>query len=494
MTPAATSSVTSAVTPAALEAELRRLGATAERMGDDSLREIWRAALQNKFYELWFYPRGKKSMVARLGAGTAAGDFSNLQLLQDRKVPAVRAVALLAGFRFGDRTGDALLIDPGQGARRLDEWLFRGDPPADAVRRGLLTGIVEVLRKLGSEKLGHDRLSPAAFVVTDAGVRLRDPNGITREGLTEAQLWRMAHAFSNVASTADRVRVFRQLSPEARLPLRDPRGSRRFREDRQADAVERISVDGWSGRFRRSAQRPVAWSVASRLTIDAAEWQREWPAVVARMAAGQVEILKSDASGDVLGTEVRLAGRPVDVVLKRPLNKFFYRRLLAVTRVSRAVRMWEKTVALHLRHLPVEYPLIVMERRRLGYVVESIAVFERVPGQTLAAADLDAMTTAERARFFFRCGRTLRLIEQTGLAHPDAKSVNWIVYRHPGGPPTPVMLDAYGVRNLTALLQLRGLQRLLRAMREHPRYTPADSLEICLGFAPRAAPLPEGDA
>jgi hypothetical protein len=127
-------------------------------------------------------------------------------------------------------------------------------------------------------------------------------------------------------------------------------------------------------------------------------------------------------------------------------------------------------------------------------VTEAIAVFERVPGDTLAEVDLNTMTPAERERFFFRCGRVLRLIEQTGLAHPDAKSTNWIVYRGNDGLATPVMLDAYGVRKLTSFLQLRGLKRLLRAMRQHPQYTPADSLEICRGFAPRAVPALEDEA
>jgi hypothetical protein len=484
------------VTPTALENELRQLHTVARQLRRDGRREVWSAPLQNKSYELWFYPRGGRSTLARFGAGTAAGDFSNLQLLQDRKVPSVRAVAMLAGFRFGDRIGDAVLVDLGASAARIDKVLFgvNAPPVPDVLRRRLLDGIIAVLKKLGDEKLGHNALSPAAFAFAGDAVRLCEPAGVTREGLTEDQLWQMAHAFGGVATTADRVRLFRRLTPEARLPTRDARAAKRFASDRKSDSIEPLQIGEWRGRFRTAARRPAEWSLASTLSIAAAEWRREWPLLVERVAAGQVEILKSDASGDVLATEVRLAGRPVAVVIKRPRNKYLYRRLLAVTRSSRAMRMWEKTVALHLRHLPIEYPLVVMERRRLGYAAEAIAVFERVPGDTLAEVDLNAMTPRDRERFFFRCGRALRLIEQTGLAHPDAKSVNWIAYRGRDGLATPVMLDAYGVRRLTSFLQLRGLRRLLRAMRQHPQYTPADSLEICRGFAPRAAPSLEAEA
>jgi drug/metabolite transporter (DMT)-like permease len=34
-----------------------------------------------------------------------------------------------------------------------------------------------------------------------------------------------------------------------------------------------------------------------------------------------------------------------------------------------------------------------------------------------------------------------------------------------------------------------GIERLLRSMREHPQYTPADSLALCRGFLPHA-PFP----
>jgi len=47
-----------------------------------------------------------------------------------------------------------------------------------------------------------------------------------------------------------------------------------------------------------------------------------------------------------------------------------------------------------------------------------------------------------------------------------------------------VMIDMDGIRKLNYWLQLWGLHRLLRAMKQHPQYTPADSLALCQGFAP----------
>ena len=45
-----------------------------------------------------------------------------------------------------------------------------------------------------------------------------------------------------------------------------------------------------------------------------------------------------------------------------------------------------------------------------------------------------------------------------------------------------MIVDVDGVRHYvwTAF----GIDRLLRSMREHPQYTAADSLSLCLGYAP----------
>ena len=48
------------------------------------------------------------------------------------------------------------------------------------------------------------------------------------------------------------------------------------------------------------------------------------------------------------------------------------------------------------------------------------------------------------------------------------------------------MIDVDGVRKLNVWLVAWGVQRLLRDMRQHPQYTPADSLSLCQGYAPFA--------
>ena len=46
------------------------------------------------------------------------------------------------------------------------------------------------------------------------------------------------------------------------------------------------------------------------------------------------------------------------------------------------------------------------------------------------------------------------------------------------------LIDVDGVRHYS--WRGEGIRRLLRSMRDHPQYTPADSLALCRGYAPWA--------
>jgi hypothetical protein len=73
----------------------------------------------------------------------------------------------------------------------------------------------------------------------------------------------------------------------------------------------------------------------------------------------------------------------------------------------------------------------------------------------------------------------------------DAKSTNWIVFNDGASAgPLPVLVDVDGVRHYR--WATAGILRLLRAMKQHGQYTPADSLALCQGYAPGAGHAVEG--
>ena len=464
------------MTPHDFEAQLRRLDRIAALVRRAPGREAWRFEYNERPHYLHFYLRAGGRQ------GSAAKEFAALKALQELKIPAVRAVALLAGFTLAGRKGDAVITLGVEPAVRLSD--------APASHRELLIKTIAWLKSLRNAGLGHDDLRPESFLVNDHGdLLLTDAVALTQTGLSRRQLAVLAHNAEGAISTADKLRVWRatvgkdeDLPPSNRAAL--------WKRDRRALNLQPFDAGEWKGEFYVAAS-PVRWARASNAPAALEDWQREWPRLLALLRADQLDILKRDASGDILAGTVPLAGRPIDFVLKRPREKYLYRTLLAVLRRSRARRVWNKTLLLVARKIPVELPLLLMERRVMGHVVESLAIFERVPGPTLAAADLNAMRPGERETFFRRCGKILRFIERSGLTHTDAKATNWIVFEDAVTGNSPVLIDAYGIRRLTSFLELFGIRRLLRAMKQHPQYTPSDSLAICLGFAPRSLPLPE---
>jgi tRNA A-37 threonylcarbamoyl transferase component Bud32 len=218
------------------------------------------------------------------------------------------------------------------------------------------------------------------------------------------------------------------------------------------------------------------------MRISDQDWERAWPKLLRQIESDELAVIKRGASGDVLAGEVELGGRKLSVVVKRPFKRYWYRYVNEIGRGSRAWRAWHKAWALVVRDIPTAWPLAVMQKRALGYITDSVIVLERVEGSVLAHADLDAMPAKEREMLLRRTGRILRQIDELGLSHFDAKATNWIVQEDAKLGVRPVLVDVDGIR--FRRWRALGIERLLRAMRDHPQYTAADSLALCQGYAP----------
>lgn len=480
------------VSHAQLEQTLRNLPAIGTLKEADAGREVWRFPYGQLEYDLVFYRREPSTIRRLLYGNRALRGFFYLQQLQKAGVPAVRALAVLQGFRLRERLGDALIVQAMPDALPLEEHLVRlelaGQPVPD--HRALSEQVRSIMRGIGKLKLGHGQLSLNSFLLRDGKLYLRDPEHLRAGGLRTADVLRLGHAARHFATLTDLIRGWELLDPGAALPRRNKIGQRLARRQarqslRDGDLVGRLAGEGWTGLFTRRAPRPRRWSHASRLVIAHADWQQAWPLLLGQIRADSLDILKRDASGDVLAGEVVLGGRPVPVVVKRPKRKTAWAALGDLFRRSRARRTWLKTWNLIVRDVPTEWPMLLMERRRLGYALDAIAVYERVPGSLLSELDLDALPADRRSTLFYRLGRILRHIDEYGFSHFDAKSTNWVVTDMVDPPgPTPVLIDLYGVRYYP--WATAGVLRLLRAMKQHPQYTPQDSLHLCRGYAPTA--------
>jgi hypothetical protein len=467
-----------------LEKTLKELERVGTFVGVEDGRQVWQFEHAGRAYQLLFYPRGRGSRALR--------EFRGLMMLQRAEILAPHAVAMLSGFRIKEELGDAVVIDHIEGAIPLDQHLTsfetRGEPVPN--RRDLARQVRTIAMHLGRAKLGHRRLGLDQFLLHGQQLYLTGGEHTRGGGLRMENVLRLGHSAARFASTAELMRAWEMLGPGSDMPKTNRVSERLWKTAARESLGDnerfgKLSLNGWSGIFTKRTEYPRRWAPASRVVAPAEDWQRAWPRLLERIESDQLEVIKRSDNGDVLGGEVILAGKPIAVIVKRPRRKSWRQVVTDLARPSRAKRTWIKTWKMLVRDVPCEWPMLMMEKKRVGYVTDALIVFGRVEGSTLASVDLDGMQPAARDQLFRRSGRVLRRIETLGFTHMDAKSTNWIVFDDgsPAGP-APVLVDVDGVRHYR--WATAGILRLLRAMKQHPQYTPGDSLALCAGYAPAA--------
>ncbi|HEX4794752.1 MAG TPA: lipopolysaccharide kinase InaA family protein [Humisphaera sp.] len=479
---------------AGLEQALRDLPGIGTLIKDRGYRQVWRFDFAGRAYYLKFYRRGGyRDRFRRLFRGSPAmTEFTKLQGLQKAAIPSPRAVAVMLGFRLRNEIGDAVIIEAIEPAIQLDHYCheleLRGEPIPDHLQ--LATKIRELVQQLAKAGFGHDDLHLGNLLLREDKLYLLDGYAVDLRGLKLRHLYQLAHSVGRFATRTDLLRGWRQIGPGGKMPVNNPVtreladgfvGSRITGENRY---FGRIRIDGWQGAYFKHQKYPRRWSVASQLQVEQADWEKILPDLLRQIEQDQLKVIKRSKSGDVLTTMIELGGRSLDVVIKRPRKRYWYRYFNEIGRGSRARRAWIKAWRLLLRNLPTALPLIFLERRSLGYVTDSLIIFERVPGPTLSRVDLASLATDQRDMLLRRAGRILRTIEREGFAHFDAKASNWIVRDDPMLGPSPILIDVDGIRRRRWLML--GIHRLLKSMRDNKHYTPADSYSLCKGYAPTA--------
>jgi tRNA A-37 threonylcarbamoyl transferase component Bud32 len=428
--------------------------------------------------------------LKRLFRGSPARrEFVRLQALQRAGVSAPRAVAQLVGFRLRGEVGDAVILEAIEPAMALDQYFtefnMRGEEIPNRYR--LVQEVLRLLHNLGKSRMGHDDLHLGNMLLHGEEVYLLDGYAVSFGGLKLKQMMKLAHSVRGVASRTERQRGWNELGPGGRMPRDNPVSRRQWRKfiertRKENDYFGLLKFGAWRGHFFKHYKYPRRWAPASALHVCEENWRKAWPELWRQVEADELTVIKRGASGDVLAGEIMLGGRRVEIIAKRPFKRHWYRYVNEIGRGSRAWRAWHKAWALTARDIPTAWPLLVMQKRTLGYITDSVIVFERVAGATLASVNLDAMTANDRDMLMRRTGGILRKIDQLGLGHFDAKASNWIVREDEKIGPEPVLVDVDGIRfrRWAAL----GITRLLRAMRDHPQYTVEDSLALCQGYTP----------
>ncbi|MDB5332527.1 MAG: hypothetical protein JWP03_3678, partial [Phycisphaerales bacterium] len=420
-----------------LEQTLRDLPRIGTLVKDRGYRQVWRFEHQGRAYYLKYYPKtGPRDRFRRFFRGSPAmAEFTRLQWLQKAQIPAPRAVAAMMGFALNGRVGDAVVLEAIEPAVQLDEYFsryeLRGESAPDHLK--IAGQIRDLVRQLARAGLGHEDLHLGNFLLHDGKLFLLDGYAVRKGGLTIEHLRHLGHSVGRYATRTDFLRGWDALGPGGKLPLYNPLTNTlagtflRRRATSENRYFGQIESDGWRGAFFKQDKYPRRWSTASGLQITREDWERELPRLLREIDEGKLKVIKSSKSGDVIAANTTIGGREIEIIIKRPRRRYWYRYVNEIGRGSRGRRAWFKAWKLILRNLPTAWPLLFVERRKMGYVTDSLILFERVPGPTLARVRLDSLEERQRDMLFRRSGRILREIERQGFAHFDAKASNWIV-------------------------------------------------------------------
>lgn len=472
-----------------LESVLRDLPRYGRIVKDYPYRKVWRVQVGDEVFYLKFYPHGPNRWRKLVRGSSAMREFTRLQWLQKAQIPACRAQSVLMGLSINGQRGDAVIIEAIEPAQSIHDIMLEhhlaGTPVPN--QRSLVIQVIDIVQKLGRAELGHSDLHLGNFLVRDGKVFLIDAYPIHRGGVHMRDVLLLANSAQGSATRADLQRGWNILGPGGRMPTRNTLGRRVYRklmskiygENRW---FESITSGEWRGVCFKQFPSPRRWSHASQQTFDRQGWEQACSELLAKIESGHLKVLKSGSSGDVLDGQITVGGRPLDVIAKRPRRRYWYRYLNEIGRGSRARRAWWKSWRLIYRGIPCAWPLLLLERRSLGYVTDALIVFEKIRGPSLATIRLDELTGQQRSTLFHRVGAILRRMEAVRLYHWDAKSTNWMVQLNDPTGPLPLLVDVDGVRNNWGTGE--GLRRLRESLKLHQQYTADDEAALLRGYRP----------
>lgn len=469
--------------------------------------------------------------------------FSKYLLQKEVPVPGVLA-------RYSRNGSDWLLMEAVEPSVSADKWfeeqLARGNYPAiraatvelarhigrmhacGVIHRDLHCGNILVrvpLRHNGlndnSEDEGGSDSSFAGLVITDLH-RMRYRRHLSRRSkaanlaqlyqdrrywLSRTEQLRFLKHYLQASRASGNLRgwveLIEMLARAHRRRLNAQRDRRIFKTNRYFAS---ISVSGYRGHVVLASKRYVPGSLAYHHVFTVEDWQKVLDKPESLFTGDDVEVVKDSASSLVVRRTIRLGDVDLQVFIKRARRKRFVRLFFDLFRRSRALRAFYLGHALLGRHIYTALPLAAIERRRWGFLTDSILITEQVEGLHLnkflnrylrnSNNEEVSVNLPESARkrlaqqVLWQLGRLLRRLHEERFAHRDLKTSNVLV--HWSGPtagaPQLVLVDLDGVSRVlrvTARRQFRGLMRLNVSLLECPVVNHAGRLRMLLGYLRR---------
>jgi tRNA A-37 threonylcarbamoyl transferase component Bud32 len=481
-----------------LEETLSQLASHGTPVKLRSYRQVWRFSHDNTPLYIKLYPRKGTTAKRTLRGNPALREYNNLLALQKANISAPHAVAFLSGFHANlphCQLADAVITRALEPSIPLEDLLRQSRLTRTPIpnRRKLAQDIISLVSSLTRANLGHNDLHLGNLLLSpptpEGRLYLLDAYAVHPGPMTPFDLEVLGFAVSSVATRTEYLRAQRALTQGPALSVRTGKVARRHwrktveRACSETDYAGKASIDNWTGHYFKRWKSPLPYASASALTVTEDDWRRELPRLLDQLTGELLRPLKRSASSDVWQGEIILAGKPVEVVVKRPYRRYWYRYLTELPRGTRAWRAWWKAWSLIARGIPTAWPLATFEQCTAGIATDQLLICQHIPGPQLDGLDLSSLTPSSRENLFRHLGRLLRRIDDTGIVHFDTKASNFMIAPDLTSTLTPILVDVDGVRPYS--WRGEGLRRLLESLQDHHRqFTDLDAHHLQAGYNP----------
>jgi hypothetical protein len=267
----------------------------------------------------------------------------------------------------------------------------------------------------------------------------------------------------------------------------------------------KIELPGeWRGHVvLRSKRKPIG-STAADIGFTRDQWIKALsdPLELQDETKGNIEIVKDSPSGRVVRRKLRIGDRQLDVYIKRPKLKTFWKVFLSAFRRSRSHQSFSLGHRLLTRRISTAIPLATLERRRGLFLKDNILITEAVDCSHLhdfmvkwfgSDSPNDPKLKDSRRRQLYRdvlweLGRIVQRLHDNNFFHRDLKATNLRIHWDAGERPEILLVDLDGVSQvcfMTMRRRFRGLMRLNVSLLQCPPVNHSGRLRMLLGYLRR---------
>ena len=444
----------------------------------------------------WFYHRGLSGILKTLFAGTpAARQWKALVAARQTGLPSACAIAL--GEEKGILRRESLLaVQFLENTVVLTDALFGRRRLGGKLRWQLVREVAALVRKAHDLGFYPRDLHAGNILIklNETGVEayLIDLQGVAEgRSLKPRKRWKNLAVFHGGCTEASRTERLRFLKHYLSHPAPLPFDLRRLTAELERKAMRHRNFI-WQRRQRRCVEENRDFARVQAPPFIGFALKAYWDNGLSSLRREPEQFLQGPDARVIKDSKTTTVAVSGDAAERFYIKRYNYQGVAYAAkdffRSSRARRTWIAANSLEMRGIPVARPLLYLERRRLGILLESYILTQALAGVMLR--DIfrrydGAGYRIEEKRLLLRAlARFLKKMHRNGVAHRDLKGSNFIVQETAGGGYDFHIVDFDGIHlgPVSWYRRTKNLTRLAEECRRHSCFTQSDRLRFLKSY------------